>query len=150
MSDDERVNMCPKCGTTGHAIHEVDDRQKILYQDGITTVYAKKMQCANCGAEWSASDHHILLNGMQSSSYKTPSSDDIISAFIISVKQDNPSQFETFSESDWRCAARYMLTKHNVIENDSTDAEYLRYAEFMDFLDNEARKKVPGYEENQE
>ena len=65
------------------------------------------------------------------------------------MKQDNPGQFETFSESEWRCAARYMLQKHNVIVNDSTDVEYIRYAEFMDFLDNEARKKVPGYDESE-
>ena len=76
--------------------------------------------------------------------------EDIVSAFLIAVKQHNPEgQFETFSESDWRCTARYMLTKHDIIANDSIDVEYIRYAEFMDFLDSEAKKKVPGYEESE-
>ena len=139
---DERVNICPRCQST-HGIKEESDKSKILYQDGMTTVYAKKWICHQCGCEWSADG--ILAEGVKSIQYSEPTSEDIVSAFIISVKQDNPGQFEAFSESDWRCAARYMLTKHGVIENDSIDAEYLRYAEFMDFLDNEARKKVPGY-----
>jgi len=147
MSDEqERNDRCPKCSATGHGlVHEVDDKTKILYNDGMTTIYAKKFVCHQCGTEWSTDG--LLIDGFGGSQTKEPTSDDIVSAFLISVKQDNPGQFETFSESDWRCAARYMLQKHGMIANDSIDAEYMRYAEFMDFLDNEAKKKVPGYEE---
>lgn len=145
MPDDpERVNICPNCQST-LGIQEEQDKSKILYQDGMTTIYAKKFVCHQCGASWSSDG--ILLDGFGGKQANEPTSDDIVSAFLISVKQDNPGQFETFSESDWRITARYMLTKHGVIANDSIDAEYMRYAEFMDFLDNEARKKVPGYEE---
>ena len=144
MSDEhDRVNICPKCQSTTGILEETD-KSKILYNDGMTTIYAKKFVCHQCGAEWTSDG--LLLDGYGGSQRNKPTSDDIVSAFLISVKQDNPGQFETFSESEWRCAARYRLTKHNVIANDSTDVEYIRYAEFMDFLDNEARKKVPGYE----
>lgn len=147
MSDDrERVDRCPKCQSTGHGtIHEVVDKTKVLYSDGMTTIYAKKFVCHQCSAEWSTDG--LLLDGYGSNQTKAPNSDDIVTAFLISVKQDNPGQFEWVTESDWRCAARYMLEKHGVVKNDSTDVEYIRYAEFMDFLDSEAKKKVPGYEE---
>jgi hypothetical protein len=54
MSDEqERNDRCPKCGATGHGlIHEVDDKTKILYNDGMTTIYAKKNVCHQCGTEW--------------------------------------------------------------------------------------------------
>ncbi len=146
MSDDtDRVNICPKCQTTV-GIKEEQDKSKILYNDGMTTIYAKKNVCHQCGAEWT--NDGILLDGHGGAYSKAPTSDDIVAAFLISVKADNPGQFESFSESDWRCTARYMLTKHGIIADDSSDVEYIRYAEFMDFLDNEARKKVPGYEES--
>ena len=144
MPDDQRVNVCPKCSTTGHGIFEQDDKSKILYQDGMTTIYAKKLVCHQCGTEWSTDG--IILEGFGGEKTKAPSSDDIVSAFLLSVQQDNPGQFESFSDTEWRCAARYMLTKHNVIADDSNDVEYIRYAEFMQFLDSEARKKIPGYE----
>jgi len=54
MTDNhERINVCPKCQTTGHGIFEQDDKTKILYQDGMTTIYAKKFVCHQCGTEWS-------------------------------------------------------------------------------------------------
>jgi len=148
MSDDqERVNICPKCQAT-HGIQEESDKSKILYNDGMTTIYAKKFVCHGCGAEWTSDG--LLLDGYGGKQRKEPTSDDIVSAFLLSVKQDNPGQFETFTDSEWRCAARYMLTKHNVISDDSSDVEYIRYAEFNDFLDSEAKKKVPGYESEPE
>jgi len=142
MSDDERIYRCPKCDTVGHAIHEMTDRTKILYSDGMQTVYAKKMQCANCGAEWSKEG--LLLNGFGQRSQ--PSSDDIVFAFVSSVKESHPGEFETFSDDEWKQAARYFLTKHGIIENDSVDLNYNRYAEFMDFISVEAKKRA----ENQE
>ena len=49
MSEDqERVDRCPKCQSTGHGvIHEVDDKTKILYNDGMTTIYAKEFRLSS-------------------------------------------------------------------------------------------------------
>ena len=60
----------------------------------------KNFVCHQCGASWNSDG--LLLDGFGGKQPKEPTSDDIVSAFLISVKQDNPGQFETFSESEWR------------------------------------------------
>ncbi|MBN2156909.1 MAG: hypothetical protein JW776_12775 [Candidatus Lokiarchaeota archaeon] len=144
MTEDERIYRCPKCDTVGTAIHEVDDKSKILYSDGLQTLYAKKLQCANCGAEWSKDG--LLLNGIRRSESKEPSSDDIVFAFITSLRENHLGEFETFSDDVWKYTTRYFLTKQGMIENDSSDVNYLQFAEFMDFIETEVKKRVENKE----
>ncbi|MHA1728351.1 MAG: hypothetical protein ACTSWY_06430 [Promethearchaeota archaeon] len=50
---EERLYKCPKCGALRNMIREVDDKTKpLMTGSSITTFYAKKLICGNCGHEW--------------------------------------------------------------------------------------------------